>query len=173
MNQILLEVNASMMYRAGVNPVQVLLWSRTRTLREVLTAMKMIASKIDIDFSDENPVFPDDLSLQDLEFKGKTVQDDVEDEVEEGKLGDVFILKCTEHGCGFSACINRKISERMSVNIKLRHKPPGADRTLDLSFLTICEIFYVEIVCQPQLEQVSMHTLIFILFTFQHVWVRV
>ena len=115
MNQILLEVNASMMYRAGVNPVQVLLWSRTRTLREVLTAMKMIASKIDIDFSDENPVFPDDLSLQDLEFKEKTVQDDVEDEVEEGRSGDVFMLKCTEYGCGFSACINRKISERMSV----------------------------------------------------------
>ena len=48
-----------MMYKAGVNPIEVLLWSRKRKLREVIQAMKMIANNVEIDFSDEDFVFPD------------------------------------------------------------------------------------------------------------------
>ena len=47
--KILCQVNASMMYKAGVNPIEVLLWSRKRKLGEVLQAMKMIANNVEIE----------------------------------------------------------------------------------------------------------------------------
>ena len=82
-----------MMYKAGVNPIEVLLWSRKRKLREVIQAMKMIANNVEIDFSDEEFVFPD-LLLLDLESNEKEDINEVDEKKEEDNAGD--ILKCPE-----------------------------------------------------------------------------
>ena len=97
-----------MMYKAGVNPIEVLLWSRKRKLREVIQAMKMIANNVEIDFSDEEFVFPD-LLLLDLESSEKEDINEVDEKKEEDNAGD--ILKCPEKGCSFSACINSNTSK--------------------------------------------------------------
>ena len=90
-----------MMYKAGVNPIEVLLWSRKRNLREVIQAMK-------IDFSDEDFVFPN-LLLLDLESNEKEDTNDLEDKNDEDASGDS--LKCPEEECSFSASINSNTSE--------------------------------------------------------------
>ena len=97
-----------MMYKAGVNPIEVLLWSRKRKLREVIQAMKMIANNVEIDFTDEDFVFPD-LLLLDLEINKKEDTNEVGDKNEEDNAGD--LLKCPEEGCSFSASINSNTSE--------------------------------------------------------------
>ena len=97
-----------MMYKAGVNPIEVLLWSRKRKLREVIQAMKMIANNVEIDFSDEDFVFPD-LLLLDLESNDKEDGSDMEDKKNEDASGDS--LKCPEEECSFSASMNSNTSE--------------------------------------------------------------
>lgn len=98
-----------MMYKSGVNPIEVLLWSRKRKLREVIQAMKLIANNVEIDFSDEDFVFPD-LLLLDLESHEKEDVNAVEEKKKEDTSGD--FLKCPEKGCSFSACINSNTSEK-------------------------------------------------------------
>lgn len=70
--------------------------------------MKMIANNVEIDFSDEDFVFPD-LLLLDLESNEKENTNDLEDKKNEDASGDS--LKCPEEECSFSASINSNTSE--------------------------------------------------------------
>ena len=97
-----------MMYKAGVNPIEVLLWSRKRKLREVIQVMKMIANNVEIDFTDEDFVFPD-LLLLDLESNEMEDTNDLKDKKNEDPSGDS--LKCSKEECSFSASINSNTSE--------------------------------------------------------------
>ena len=93
-----------MMYKKGINPIEVLLWSRYRNLREVLAAMKMIKSNIDIDFSDNDFVLQD-THLLDIEASEKEQDDANVKSSAIKKTGND--LKCPKADCKFIACLNQ------------------------------------------------------------------
>ena len=93
-----------MMYKKGINPIEVLLWSRYRNLREVLAAMKMIKSNIDIDFSDDDFVLQDTLLFDNEASENE--QDDANVKFSAiKKTGND--LKCPKADCKFIACLNQ------------------------------------------------------------------
>merc|ERR1712012_1274133 len=92
------------MYKKGINPIEVLLWSRYRNLREVLSAMKMIKCNIDIDFSDDDFVLQD-IHLLDMEASEKEQDDaNVKSSAIKKKGND---LKCPNADCKFIASLNQ------------------------------------------------------------------
>ena len=45
---------APAMFKAGINPIEVLLWSRSKTLAQVILAVEMVRTKQQIDFTIES-----------------------------------------------------------------------------------------------------------------------
>ena len=90
------------MYKKGINPIEVLLWSRTRNLREVLAAIKMIKNNIDVDFSDEDFLLQDIL-LDNEGSKTEKKETDVPSSAIKKAGND---LKCPQTDCKFTACLN-------------------------------------------------------------------
>ena len=91
------------MYKKGINPIEVLLWSRTRNLREVLAAIKMIKNNIDVDFSNEDFVLQDTLLLDIEESKKEKADKHVQPNAVKKTGND---LKCPKTDCKFTACVN-------------------------------------------------------------------
>ena len=93
-----------MMYKKGINPIEVLLWSRYRNLREVLAAMKMIKSNIDIDFSDDDFVLQDTLLFDNEASENEQDDANVKSSAIKKTGND---LKCPKADCKFIACLNQ------------------------------------------------------------------
>ena len=98
------------MFKAGINPIEVLLWSRTKTLAQVILAVEMVQSQKQIDFTIDSGFLP-------LKTANNNNDDIVKERHVQFEEDFKDILKCPQQNCRFSTSLPKDYGGFYKLNM--------------------------------------------------------
>ena len=103
------------MFKAGINPIEVLLWSRTATLAQVISTLELVGKEKELDLK----------SRAEISYEAPPYRVHFEEDDEKKHK-----MKCPEKNCSFLTSLPKDYGEKYFVRNFSKSSDPGRYRRL-------------------------------------------